>query len=52
MKAKSFKKLIIIGLVFSFFYSCFIIFNFDKTKYSKFNIPYNNLVKGDSAYYF
>ncbi len=52
MKETSFKKIIILGLICSFLYSCFVVFNYDRINYTKNNIPYNNLIKGDSAHYF
>ena len=52
MNANNFKRIIIIGIIFSFLYSFFVVFNFDRTNYSKYEIPYNNLIKGDSAHYF
>ena len=45
MKANDFKKIIIIGIIFSFLYSFFVVFNFDQTNYTKYKIPYNNLIK-------
>ena len=45
-------KIILLAFCLAFFFSTIISLKFDKTSFSKSNIPYNELVKGDSAHYF
>ena len=47
MKANDFKNNNYWYHIF-FLYSFFVVFNFDQTNYTKYKIPYNNLIKGDS----
>ena len=46
------KKIIIFSFCLSIIFTSLIFIKFDKTSYSKSNIPYNELIKGDSDYYF
>ena len=45
-------KVIIFSFCLSIICTSLIFLKFDKTSYSKSNIQYNELIKGDSSYYF